>query len=159
MDVRRLHRRRIVEHVNRHSDLRSQALHNTSQKNLQKRQAVGTPLYRLRPRGASSILGRIATRTDHVLPGPWPVARETSDRSDLGIHQLLSNGEEWVDQQGGVDRLNLADDKPGGKYASYVGAAPRDMQVPGFDKSPQSALWGTVTADVSVGFRIALEPK
>ncbi len=91
--------------------------------------------------------------------GPWPVARETSDRSDLGIHQLLSNGEEWVDQQGGVDRLNLADDKPGGKYASYVGAAPRDMQVPGFDKSPQSALWGTVTADVSVGFRIVLEPK
>jgi serine/threonine protein kinase len=106
--------------------------------------------------------------------GPWPVSRETPDLSCFGIHQLVTNGEEWVDQHRikfeldwKIGRLKLdPNDIKKPFMVRVVGTDWVVLRVLTFDQisgDEKSVDW--VSGDTkrgwdgdSVGFRIVLEP-
>ena len=86
------------------------------------------------------------------------MARQTNDISYLGIHQLVTNGAEWVDLNEGPSRLNLGDDKPGTRDAGYVGEPPSSFNVQTIKKlTIREASWDAVEKDTYHGFRVVFE--
>ncbi|MCI0702832.1 MAG: bifunctional serine/threonine-protein kinase/formylglycine-generating enzyme family protein [Planctomycetia bacterium] len=95
-----------------------------------------------------------------LLGGPWPVSKLTTDKSYLGIYQLISNGREWIDNEEGGKRRDLATNAAGATPGYYVGKGPGARTV---------LMWKDITLEpeqttqwteweVLAGFRIVLEP-
>jgi serine/threonine protein kinase len=92
------------------------------------------------------------------LKAPQPVKERTKDVSFCGIHQLVTNGKEWIGGDESTRRLRLLDTSPTDTYARVVGQSwvmpdvltYADIQQRGEDR------WDSTK--VMIGFRIVLEP-
>jgi serine/threonine protein kinase len=108
--------------------------------------------------------------------GPWPVTKPTRDRTCWGVHQLLSNGAEWVDfpklknEPWRPTRIQLATVKPEDEwYFRMVGTSWEMPSVLTFQHLSDENLMNRPVPWVpwnrtepwdgqSIGFRVVLEP-
>ncbi len=91
--------------------------------------------------------------------GPWPVDRPTTDVSrPWEIHQLVSNGQEWLGEDIATQQVNLALIPDGERKAVVVGHGPNELVVTTFAEiKPGSLEW--IDTESAVGFRIVLRPR
>jgi hypothetical protein len=91
--------------------------------------------------------------------GPWPVEKRTADVSYCGVHQLVTNGQEWLGTDESDRRFDLASLPAGESQAVVVGQGPNELYVETFaDFHLRLEPW-TRRDGVHAGFRIVLEPK
>ncbi len=93
--------------------------------------------------------------------GLWPVETPTDDVSFCGIHQLASNGQEWLCETVSGQLLHVLDLPDGSGDARIVGEAAYELRVRTFsdlgDRASQP--WIDVTGAAATGFRIVLKPQ
>ncbi len=63
---------------------------------------------------------------------PWPVAKRTDDVSVFGVHQLVSNGPEWLGQDNAGQPVNLSNIPDGEQNACCVGSSAYDLTIATF---------------------------
>ena len=95
--------------------------------------------------------------------GPWPVEKRTGDVSHCDIHQLVTNGLEWLatDSEGKALDLTSLNILLGSRNALVVGKHVSDRSIPTFDsiRIPGSQEWDKVIGSAAAGFRIVLKPQ
>lgn len=91
--------------------------------------------------------------------GPWPVDRLTKDVSQpWEVHQLVSNGQEWLGEEINAQPINLAIVPDGPKTAAVLGNGPNELVVTTFAELKLGSLdW--IDTESAVGFRIVLRPR
>jgi serine/threonine protein kinase len=99
-----------------------------------------------------------------LADGPLPVrdSRTEGDVSRWGIHQLVSNGQEWLGENTAGRAVKIVPVPKAPTYARIVGYGPAELRIhaPGIVKGTTSEqLIETVTGDGYAGFRIILKPK
>jgi serine/threonine protein kinase len=106
-------------------------------------------------RGRNLALGLVAT-------GPRPVAERTRDVSCHGIHQLVTNGEEWLGEDADGKRLDLLNLPLNRQFVLTAGRGWDEEEVLTFamiaDRNNRRTSEWTDPA-VGVGFRIVIELK
>jgi hypothetical protein len=99
-----------------------------------------------------------------LLDGPRDVHAGTDDRSYCGIHQLVSNGPEWLrDRRGDGPIVDLDEPNPFNTYVALVGY---DIKIPRIitfadlqgTEGPVNYVSWMDTAQYA-GFRVVLEPR
>ena len=93
--------------------------------------------------------------------GPWAVAIITSDESYCGIHQLISNGQEWLGESDTGQPLHVADLPDGATQVRTVGLGAIDTNIRTFQDNELIGAQSLVSedGDAAIGFRIVLKPQ
>jgi serine/threonine protein kinase len=92
--------------------------------------------------------------------GPLPVAKQTNDMSHpWKVHQLVSNGPEWLGVDINGQPLNLANIPDWYIDAPVFGLGPNELVVATFDmvRKPGTQSWKSTTPQT--GFRVVLKPQ
>jgi serine/threonine protein kinase len=92
--------------------------------------------------------------------GPWPVAKQTTDVSfPWKVHQLVSNGQEWLGEDVNEHPFNLANIADRFPEAVVVGQGPNELVVLTFDMMRRPATQGWTKTSPATGFRVVLKPQ
>lgn len=92
--------------------------------------------------------------------GPWPISKETKDLSVHGIHQLTSNGFEWID---GADELQRIDPFANAAQVQQLPLAGQSWDIPvvltfAGMAGPHTLVSPWTDTTQLIGFRIVLTP-
>jgi len=92
------------------------------------------------------------------LKAPWPVNKRTKDESFCGIHQLVTNGQEWMGGDDSTRRLRLLGSPTTDFHARVVGQTWEMKDVLTYEHIQHQGQERWDKTDAMIGFRIVLEP-